>query len=165
MDEKGIAHIKAFNGSEAYEQAMLKEPPPKFNAATCYLYFACLIGFFCSTANGFDGSMFNALLEMDSFKTYFNVENAGAWTGIVTSMYQIGGVVSLPFVGPGIDTWGRRMGMTIGAILIVIGTIIQSSSSSNPDKAIGMFMGGRFLLGFGVNLLVFSSFRAANQPS
>lgn len=62
-------------------------------------------------------------------------------------MYQIGGVVALPFVGPAIDGWGRRIGMIIGAGLIVLGTIIQGTS-----QGASAFMGGRFLLGFGVSI-------------
>lgn len=62
-------------------------------------------------------------------------------------MYQIGGVVALPFVGPALDTWGRRVGMLIGATCIILGTIIQGTAHN-----VGQFMGGRFLLGFGVSI-------------
>jgi MFS family permease len=93
------------------------------------LYFSCLLGFFCSTANGFDGSLFNSLLEIDQFKAFFNVADQGIWAGIVTSMYQIGSVVAIPFIGPAIDTWGRKVGMAIGATLIVVGT-----SSKEPPS-------------------------------
>lgn len=96
--------------------------------------------------------MFNALLAEDQFKTYFKVANDGAWTGIITSMYSIGSVVAIPFIGPAIDTWGRRVGIYIGAISIILGTVIQSTTlhSSNP---IGQFMGGRFFLGWGVAIV------------
>lgn len=65
-------------------------------------------------------------------------------------MYQIGGVVSIPFVGPAIDTWGRRVGMLIGAAIIVIGVIIQLTciTTNSADQ----FMAGRFFLGFGVQV-------------
>jgi hypothetical protein len=36
--------------------------------------------------------MFNSLLTNDTFKAYYKVESTGAWAGIVTSMYQIGGL-------------------------------------------------------------------------
>jgi sugar porter (SP) family MFS transporter len=55
--------------------------------------------------------------------------------------------VALPFVGPALDTYGRRIGMLIGASLIVIGTAIQGTS-----HGVGQFMGGRFILGFGVSI-------------
>lgn len=43
------------------------------------------------------------------------------------------------------DTWGRRWGMFIGAVIIIVGTCIQA-----PSNTIAMFKGGRFVLGFGV---------------
>ena len=66
-------------------------------------------------------------------------------------MYQIGGVVALPFVGPGVDTWGRKGGMIIGAFLIIMGTIICGTTVANAS--VSQFMGGRFLLGFGVSFV------------
>jgi MFS family permease len=127
---------------------LIKEPPTYFSPAACILYLASLVGFFCSTANGFDGSLLNSLLEMEEFKDFFDVSDAGIWTGIVTSMYQIGSVVAIPFIGPAIDTWGRKIGMAIGALFIVVGTITQGTTIT--DGNVGQFMGGRFLLGFGV---------------
>ena len=77
--------------------------------------------------------MFNSLLTSKQFKDYYDVESTGAWAGIVTSMYQIGGVVALPFIGPACDTWGRRIGMMIGGALGCAGVIIQSTApASNP---------------------------------
>ena len=63
-------------------------------------------------------------------------------------MYQIGGVCALPFVGPAVDNWGRRVGMFIGAFLVIVGTIISGLTRENAS--IDQFMAGRFLLGFGV---------------
>lgn len=151
MNEKGVTEVKVINGNEAFNEAMLKEPPKAFSRRAITLYLACLVGFFCSTCNGFDGSLFNSLLQNDAFKAYFNVQNVGIWAGIVTSMYQIGSVVAIPFIGPAIDTWGRKIGMTIGALCIVLGTIIQGTTTHN--KNVGQFMGGRFFLGFGVSIV------------
>lgn len=99
--------------------------------------------------NGYDSSLINNLLENQAFLAYYSGENAGVWAGIVTSMYQIGGAVSLPFIGPAADTFGRRFGMWIGCLFVIIGTIVQGVA---PSDGIKQFMGGRFLLGFGVNL-------------
>lgn len=96
---------------------------------------------------GYDGSLINNLLQNPWFQEAFGTETTGIWAGIVSSMYQIGGVVALPFVGPAIDTWGRRIGMLIGATIIIVGTIIQGTSHEASQ-----FMGGRFLLGFGVSI-------------
>ncbi|RYP22403.1 hypothetical protein DL767_009062 [Monosporascus sp. MG133] len=145
--EKEVAGTKIAQGNEAFNEAMLKEPPSAWSKPQVMIYTFSVVGFFCSTMNGYDGSLINNLLQNPFFQDYYGVENSGIWAGIVSSMYQIGGVVALPFVGPAIDTWGRRWGMIIGAGLIVIGTIIQGTS-----VAAGSFMGGRFLLGFGVSI-------------
>ena len=69
-------------------------------------------------------------------------------------MYQIGSVAGLPFIGPIIDYFGRRGGMFAGAAFIVVGTIVQGATvhAHNYLDATHQFMGGRFLLGFGVSL-------------
>lgn len=110
-----------------------------------------MLGFLCATMNGYDGSLLNGLLANDNFKTYFHGSNDGIWAGLVSAMYQIGGVVALPFVGPAIDTWGRRLGMFIGACFIILGTVISGTTVSTHN--LGQFMGGRFLLGFGVSIV------------
>jgi len=142
--------VKVVKGNEAFNEAMLKEPPKAFTWSTVQLYTACFIGFFCATMNGYDGSLINNLLANPYFLKYYHGENAGIWAGIVTSMYQIGGVVSLPFVGPAADTFGRRFGMWIGCLCIIVGTIIQGVATEASGTK--QFMGGRFLLGFGVNI-------------
>lgn len=111
------------------------------------VYLFSVVGFFCSTMNGYDASLINNLLQNLDFQKHFNVGNDGLGAGIVAAMYQIGGVVVLPFVGPVIDRLGRRAGMVIGALFVVIGTVVQGTASGT-----GQFMGGRFLLGFGVGL-------------
>src|SRR5258708_7404003 len=138
---------KVINGNAAFTEAMLKEPPKAFTRNSIILYLACLVGFLCSTMNGYDGSLFNNLTANNQFLRYFHGENTGIWAGIVSSMYQIGGVVALPFVGPALDTWGRKWGMVIGATLVIVGTVVQGTGHS-----IGQFEGGRFLLGFGVSI-------------
>jgi len=97
--------------------------------------------------NGYDGSLYNNLQENKYFLKYYGTSNSGINDAIVASMYQIGGVSALPFVGPAIDTWGRKIGMLIGAVIVVVGTIVQGTGHS-----VGQFKGGRFLLGFGVSI-------------
>lgn len=126
-----MAEIAVVAGSEAIAEAKLKEPVRRFSSSAMLLYVIGFVGFFCSTCNGFDGSMFGSLLTNQTFKDYYDVDSTGAWAGIVTSMYQIGGVVALPFIGPACDTWGRRYGMIIGGVLGCAGVIIQSTAPAN----------------------------------
>lgn len=122
-----------------------------FHRTTILLFLCLLVGFFCQTMNGFDGALFNGLLANTVFLDHFHGSDSGIWAGIVSAMYQIGGVSALPFVGPAIDTWGRRVGMFIGSLLIVLGTIVCGLTITNAS--VGQFMGGRFMLGFGVSIV------------
>jgi len=151
LDKQAVAEVKVVTGDETFNQAMLKEPPRPFSSAALLLYAFSLVGFFCSTTNGYDGSLFGTLLANKNFTGFFNVQDVGIWTGIVTSMYQIGSVVAIPFIGPAIDTFGRKFGMFIAAFIIVIGVIIQGACVHTAS--VGQFMGGRFLLGFGVGII------------
>ncbi|KKY16244.1 putative lactose permease [Phaeomoniella chlamydospora] len=143
-----VDHTIVVSGNEAFKQALIQEPPKPYAGISIYLYLCCILGFFCSTMNGYDGSLLNSLLESKTFLQKYHGENSGIWAGIVTNMYTIGGVVALPFIGPALDTWGRRWGMFIGCFAVVVGTIIMGASSYN--YSVGQFMGGRFFAGWGV---------------
>ena len=138
---------KVIHGNEVFNEALIEEPPQKWAGPMVMIYVFSVVGFFCSTMNGYDASLINNLLQNTAFRATYNVENDGLWAGIVSSMYQIGGVVALPFVGPIIDGFGRRVGMASGALLVIVGTIIQATSHARAQ-----FMGGRFFLGFGVGI-------------
>ncbi|KAG9695772.1 putative sugar transporter, partial [Aureobasidium melanogenum] len=143
-------HIETIVGSTAFNDALIREHQTLLSPTTMLLFACTLIGCLCQTMNGYDGSLLNGLLANPQFRSFFHGSNAGIWAGIVSSMYQIGGVVALPFVGPAIDTWGRKWGMFIGSLIIAIGTIVSGTTFN--DGKVGQFMGGRFLLGFGVSI-------------
>lgn len=74
-----VAATKTAIGDEGFQQAMIKEPPPKMAAPI--LIISSLVAFCCSTANGYDGSLFGTLLSNEHFKNFFGVENAGIGAG------------------------------------------------------------------------------------
>ncbi|KAJ6780777.1 hypothetical protein PWT90_05681 [Aphanocladium album] len=147
VPEKAPIQEKVVHGNEAFNEALLKEPPQKWAPSMIMIYLFSVVGFCCSTMNGYDASLINNLLQNHDFQKTYDVGKDGIGAGIVAAMYQIGGVVVLPFVGPVIDRLGRRAGMAIGALIVIVGTVVQGTSSGT-----GQFMGGRFLLGFGVGL-------------
>lgn len=144
--------VKVVKGSEAYNEALIKEKPDFSKVMTWRLVGCLLLGCFCQTMNGFDGSLFGGLTADKSFLRFFNGSPTGTWQAVNSAMYQIGGISALPFVGPAIDTWGRRAGMLIGAFLIVVGCIVNGTTLYNPGE-IGQLQGGRFVLGFGVSIV------------
>ena len=99
--------------------------------------------------NGFDGSLMSSINALQPYHEYFKVGMQGGGTGIVFAIYSAGNLCSAPFAATAADRLGRRFGMFIGSILIVIGTIVEVTCKQG---ALGQFMGGRFIIGFGVNI-------------
>ena len=102
--QANIVEVKVVKGSEAYNEALLKERPSLSKAGTWRLIGCLLLGCFCQTMNGYDGSLFGGLTANKTFLAFFHGSNDGKWAAINSAMYQIGSVCALPFIGPFIDT-------------------------------------------------------------
>ncbi|RGP78341.1 lactose permease [Fusarium longipes] len=111
-----------------------------------HLYAVLFVAYCCGCLNGYDGSLMSGLNGMVSYQTTFDMKSSGSSTGIVFMIYNVGSVAAAPTVPFTTDLLGRRAGMFTGAVIIIIGTCIQATA-----KTMGQFMGGRFLLGFGVS--------------
>ncbi|KAE8165485.1 general substrate transporter [Aspergillus tamarii] len=111
------------------------------------LYAMLPLLFLGSTINGYDGSLLNGLQTMTPWQTYFD-NPTGSTLGLFTAIQNIGGVCALFFSSYVADLLGRRIGVVVGLFVIFIGTIIQVVPSVNR----GMFIAGRFLVGFGSNI-------------
>ncbi|KAJ5771387.1 lactose permease [Penicillium nucicola] len=119
--------------------------PSLWTTSMFRLYGCLLIGYLCATVNGFDGAVMGGINAMTSYQDYFHMASASSSTGIIFAIYSIGTACAVPFVGPVSDRWGRRAGMFVGSIIVITGTVVTSRAVNH-----GMFMGGRFVLGFGV---------------
>ncbi|CAG8939338.1 unnamed protein product [Penicillium salamii] len=111
------------------------------------LYPMMPILFLGSTINGYDGSLLNGLQTMTPWQDYFN-NPTGSTLGLFTAIQNIGGVCALLFSSYIADSLGRRAGVTIGLLVLFVGTIIQVVPSVNSN----MFLAGRFLVGLGSNV-------------
>lgn len=79
-------------------------------------------------------------------------KTASSGTGLVFAIYNIGSIPAVLLSGPVNDLFGRRRGMFTGAAIIIIGTCIQAPAVNH-----GMFLAGRFILGFGVSFCCVSA--------
>ncbi|KIM98518.1 hypothetical protein OIDMADRAFT_167318 [Oidiodendron maius Zn] len=127
-----------------------KYSPWTWSMFRLYLVLAC--AYLCGCLNGYDGSLMGGLNGMSSYQRYFHMSVAGSSTGIVFAMYNIGSLSAVFFTGPTNDALGRRAGMFVGSLIVIIGTCIQAPAVSH-----GMFLGGRFVLGFGVSFCCVSA--------
>ena len=99
--------------------------------------------------NGYDGSLMSSINAMDPYHEHFNVGMQGGGTGIVFAIYSVGNILGAPAASFISDRFGRRWGMFAGSTIIIVGVILEASASK-----LGQFMGGRFLIGFGVSVAV-----------
>ncbi|RHZ64955.1 uncharacterized protein CDV56_109193 [Aspergillus thermomutatus] len=142
--EETVNVLHNMRGVAALAVCTRLEPISKLSKRMIQLYAICSLMFLGSTMGGYDGSLMGNLLAMPSFQSQFDASILGVQTGIIMSMYSIGSVCALPFIGPLTDTWGRRVGIAIGCSLLILGTIIEGVSHRLPQ-----FLAGRFFLGFG----------------
>ncbi|KAJ9608791.1 hypothetical protein H2200_006562 [Cladophialophora chaetospira] len=104
-----------------------------------------------SATTGYDGSMLNNIRILPQWTDYFN-DPKGSNLGILTALYSIGSIASLPIVPFIADRFGRKIAIIGGCVLMIIAAIIQGASQN-----LAMFKGGRFLMGFGNSMAQLSS--------
>ena len=143
-------HITTVQGSNKLANARLLAPPKFFSKNMLLVCIMCMPSFLCGTMSGYDGSVMGSFLVESSFQNIFGAQVNGFQAGYITAMYQIGACCSIPFIGESMDRFGRRFGIFIGCLLSVIGAVMQGSSARTAS--LGLFLGGRFLLGFGANI-------------
>ncbi|KAF9811533.1 hypothetical protein IEO21_06537 [Rhodonia placenta] len=97
-----------------------------------------------SSANGFDGSLMNNFQSLWQWEGYFN-SPSGSLLGALSAMQNIGSLAAYPFAPYLSDGIGRRRTIFVGAVFTLVGVALQSAAQN-----IGMFIAGRFLIGFGV---------------
>ncbi|KAF7352477.1 Lactose permease [Mycena venus] len=118
------------------------------------LYLILLVAFMGSLANGFDGSVMSAVNGMHQYLDYFGISGqdagggVGSTTAIIFGIYSIGSIVAVPVAGPVTDYLGRRGGMFVGALIIIVGSLAVTTA-----KDISALLGGRFVLGLGVGIV------------
>ncbi|KAJ9614905.1 hypothetical protein H2204_014304 [Knufia peltigerae] len=91
---------------------------------------------------GFDGSMMNGLNILPSYTDYFTLTTATL--SLNTASVWLGSVIAGLFFGKVPDWVGRKWALFFGAVLTIIGVIIQAAAQN-----IAMFVVARIIVGFG----------------
>ena len=107
-------------------------------------YLCLMFVVITSATNGYDGSIVNALQSMDSWQDYFN-HPKGSLLGLFTCIMSVGSITAIPLVPYVADILGRRWGIIIGCVIMLLGVVLQSISIN-----FRMFIAARFFLGFGI---------------
>ncbi|RDW75472.1 putative lactose permease [Coleophoma cylindrospora] len=149
LDEKApTGEVKQLNAASVALAAAIEAQKPSLLSKNMFkLYFIMAVGYLVSTMNGFDSSLMGAINAMTPYQETFGLSGAGASTGLVFIIYNLGQIAAFPFCGFLADGYGRRICIFVGCLIVLVGTAIQASSHK-----MSVFMGGRFLLGLGASL-------------
>ncbi|KAH6871559.1 putative hexose transporter [Thelonectria olida] len=119
------------------------------NLRTLYIYIIILI--LTNTANGFDGSMMNGLQTLSYWQDYFN-HPRGSILGLFNASMSLGSLCGLFIVPYLIDWYGRKMGLVIGCLFMLLAVGLQSGAQN-----FGMFLAARLIIGFGDSIVLGSA--------
>ncbi|KAF5533869.1 lactose permease [Fusarium phyllophilum] len=100
---------------------------------------------------GYDSSLLNGLQTIENWRAYFG-HPSGSTLGLYTTIVNIGAFSALFFSPYIADQFGRRIATALGCVILIVGVIIQAVPSVNE----GMFIGDRFLVGFGSNISIYA---------
>lgn len=126
--------------------AAIKETPiPRWSKSSIQLYGFIAVCFCCSCANGYDGSLMSSILAMPAFKNKFDSGLTGQKLSLLNALYSVGSIITFPIAPYVSDRFGRRQAMFCGAIIIIVGAILTSTSNTTAQ-----FIVGRFVLGAGI---------------
>ncbi|KAJ7498588.1 general substrate transporter [Mycena latifolia] len=106
-----------------------------------------------SLSFGYDTAVISGVNGMVQFTDYFCIGggDTGGGQGIITAMlfsiFTIGCIAGTFVAGPVADRWGRRGGMFLASVIILVGVSIVTAAQSR----IYLFF-GRFLMGFGATM-------------
>lgn len=115
------------------------------------LYFFIVVLILSNTANGFDGSMMNGLQSLTYWQEYFNYPK-GSTLGFFNASMSLGSLIGLFFVPYMIDYAGRRVGVAVGCVIMLLAVGLQSGA-----RNFGMFIAARLIIGFGDTIVLNSA--------
>lgn len=141
------AQSKMVYNAELYA-ALQESNIPRWSKTSIHLYFSILVAFGCACANGYDGSLIGSITAMQYFQDTFHTGYNGIRVSGISSLYNVGSIVTAPVGAIISDRYGRKVGMFSGAWVIILGAVIASSASTLAQLIVG-----RFILGVGIQIM------------
>ncbi|KAH8103088.1 hexose transporter [Cristinia sonorae] len=132
-------------GNDAYIH--LIDPQRKWynNKRLVFLHGWIFLLLITSSANGFDGSILNNFQSLAVWNDYFGTPLGGR-LGLLNAIQNIGSLAAYPFAPYLSDGIGRRPAIWVGSTIMLVAVVLQAAAQNW-----GMFIGARFLIGFGLS--------------
>ncbi|KAM0806511.1 putative Lactose permease [Seiridium cardinale] len=93
-------------------------------------------------------SLMTGVIAMGHFQNTFHTGTTGTQVSIIFSLYTVGSMIAAPVAAIISEKFRRRKAMFSGAIVIIVGAIIVSTSNT-----LAQFVVGRFVLGMGIQVM------------
>ena len=71
------------------QEALRESEIKRWSRTSVHMYLAVFIGFLCSCANGYDGSLFSGILSMPYFQSTFGSGIDGPKVSLIASLYTV----------------------------------------------------------------------------
>jgi MFS family permease len=99
---------------------------------------------------GYDQGVMSGIISAPAFYHDFpQVENNSTWEGFVTAIYAVGCFFGALFILNVGDRLGRKKAILLGAVVMILGVIIQITAQPPYGGATAQFIIGRFITGVG----------------
>ncbi|CAG8284106.1 unnamed protein product [Penicillium salamii] len=134
------------SAKRAYNWSVHTLSPAKTQILTLVYRYISLVAASCMVLYGYDASVFNSVQGSKNWMAWMNEPNANT-IGAVNTAYTVGAIFGGFFLGgPCADLLGRKMGMGIGCIMVIVATFMQTFS---PRHNLACFLAGRCIIGIG----------------
>ncbi|KAJ5826947.1 Major facilitator superfamily domain general substrate transporter [Penicillium robsamsonii] len=111
-----------------------------------YNWYISCVAASCMVLYGYDASVFNSVQGSKNWLAWMNNPNANT-IGSINTAYTVGAIFGGFFLGgPCADFLGRKLGMAIGCILVIMSTFMQTFA---PRHNLAIFLAGRCIIGIG----------------
>jgi len=113
--------------------------------------FNIALATFASTGSflfGYDAGVMTDVIASQNFLAYFNTTGESPIIGAINSTFNGGAVFGALQGGLTMDRWGRKITILIGALICVVGAVLQTAAQN-----LAMMLVGRILTGWAVGLL------------
>jgi len=110
------------------------------------------------TGYGVDWAVISGINAFEQWHDYFGFGTSGSTFGIITALMTIGNFCGSYFLALQ-DVYGRRAVNFAGNAIVIVAGLMQGLSTN-----LGVFMAGRFFLGFGSALMSSSQYMAEIAP-
>ncbi|KAI5817310.1 general substrate transporter [Pyronema omphalodes] len=98
--------------------------------------------------HGYNSGMISHIVANPHFNTYFHTEDKASTIGAVVSVFSGGAVFGSLASGLLLDYYGRRFTIQTGAVISILGVILQASA-----VRLSMMLVGRIVSGFAIGMM------------